>query len=123
MAHFSLCSLSPPQLRDRRTQRSRRSCGGHVVIAATEAERARVVSVNVGMPRDVLWQGKSVRTSIWKTPITGRVWAGRLCLAGDAQADLKGHGGEMRAIMVYQTEAYAFWANELDRDDLSPGHF
>jgi hypothetical protein len=93
------------------------------VIAATEAERARVVSVNVGMPRDVLWQGRSVRTSIWKTPITGRVWAGRLCLKGDAQADLKGHGGEMRAIMVYQTEAYAFWANDLDRDDLSPGHF
>jgi ferredoxin-NADP reductase/MOSC domain-containing protein YiiM len=93
------------------------------VIAATETERARVVSVNVGIPRDVLWQGKSVRTSIWKTPATGRVWAGRLCLTGDAQADLKGHGGEMRAIMVYQTEAYAFWANELDRDDLSPGHF
>ncbi len=65
---------------------------------------ARVVSVNVGMPRDVPWRGKSVRTAIWKRPVEGRVFAGRLNLAGDAQADLAGHGGEQRAVMVYQLE-------------------
>jgi ferredoxin-NADP reductase/MOSC domain-containing protein YiiM/ferredoxin len=82
-----------------------------------------VVSVNVGLPRDVAWQGRTVRTGIWKTPVTGRVFAGRLNLAGDGQGDLAGHGGEQRAMMVYQLESYRYWANYLGRSDLVPGIF
>ena len=58
-----------------------------------------VVSVNVGLPRDVEWNGKTVRTGIWKRPVEGRVFAGRLNLAGDGQGDLAGHGGEHRAVL------------------------
>src|SRR5262249_29175908 len=78
---------------------------------------ATVVSVNVGLPQDVEWQGKTVRTAIWKRPVTGRVLAGRLNLAGDAQADLLGHGGEQRAIMVYQLDSYRYWEQKLGRSD------
>ena len=65
-----------------------------------------VVSINVGLPRNVEWQGKSVRTAIWKQPVHGRVLARRLNLDGDRQADLSGHGGEQRALMVYQLNSY-----------------
>jgi ferredoxin-NADP reductase/MOSC domain-containing protein YiiM/ferredoxin len=82
-----------------------------------------VVSVNVGLPRDVAWQGRTVRTGIWKKPVTGRVFAGRLNLAGDGQGDLAGHGGEQRAMMVYQLESYRYWAEYLGRSDLVPGIF
>jgi hypothetical protein len=58
--------------------------------------------VNVGLPRDVEWQGKLVRTAIWKKSVPGRVMARRLNLDGDGQGDLAGHGGEHRAVMVYQ---------------------
>src|SRR5271156_1768751 len=83
----------------------------------------RVVSVNVGLPRDVPWRGKMVRTAIWKQPVQGRVFAGRLNLTGDGQADLVGHGGEQRALMVYQLESYKYWANYLRRADLTHGIF
>lgn len=82
-----------------------------------------VASVNVGLPRDTPWQGKTVRTSIWKYPVSGRVFAGRLNLAGDAQADLVGHGGEHRAVMVYQLESYRYWAELLRRPDFPYGQF
>ena len=82
-----------------------------------------VVSVNVGLPQDVAWQGRTVRTGIWKKPVTGRVFAGRLNLAGDGQGDLAGHGGEQRAMMVYQLKSYRYWANYLGRSDLVPGIF
>ncbi|MGD0108808.1 MAG: MOSC and FAD-binding oxidoreductase domain-containing protein [Rhodopila sp.] len=82
-----------------------------------------VVSVNVGLPQDVAWQGRTVRTGIWKKPVTGRVFAGTLNLAGDGQGDLAGHGGEQRAMMVYQLESYRYWANYLGRSDLVPGIF
>ena len=82
-----------------------------------------IVSVNVGLPRDVAWQGKTVRTAIWKRPAIGRTFAGRLNLEGDGQADLAGHGGEQRALMVYQLESYRYWANYLGRSDLVPGSF
>ncbi|HVJ53492.1 MAG TPA: MOSC and FAD-binding oxidoreductase domain-containing protein [Aliidongia sp.] len=82
-----------------------------------------VVSVNVGLPRDVEWQGKIVRTGIWKEPVASRVFAGRLNLAGDGQADLSGHGGEQRAIMVYQLDSYRHWAAHLARPDLGYGSF
>jgi ferredoxin-NADP reductase/MOSC domain-containing protein YiiM len=83
----------------------------------------RLVSVNVGMPKNVQWRGKTVYTGIWKTPVEGSVMARRLNLDGDGQGDLAGHGGEQRAVMVYQTESYDFWKTYLGRDDLEPGHF
>jgi ferredoxin-NADP reductase/MOSC domain-containing protein YiiM len=75
------------------------------------------------MPRNVPWAGKAVYTGIWKTPVDGPVMARRLNLDGDGQGDLAGHGGEQRAVMVYQTESYDFWKTYLHRDDLEPGHF
>ena len=83
----------------------------------------RLVSVNVGMPKNVQWRDKTVYTGIWKTPVEGPVMARRLNLDGDGQGDLAGHGGEQRAVMVYQTESYDFWKTYLNRDDLAPGHF
>jgi MOSC domain-containing protein YiiM len=82
-----------------------------------------IVSVNVGLPQDVAWQGRTVRTAIWKKPVMGRIFASRLNLDGDGQGDLGGHGGEQRAIMVYQLESYRYWANYLGRSDLVAGIF
>jgi ferredoxin-NADP reductase/MOSC domain-containing protein YiiM len=84
---------------------------------------SRVVSVNVGMPRDVPWRGRLVRTAIWKRPVDGRVFAGRLNLAGDGQADLDAHGGEQRAVMVYQVDSYRYWSDFLGRSDFETGQF
>jgi MOSC domain-containing protein YiiM len=83
----------------------------------------KLLSVNVGVPREIAWQGKTVRTAIWKRPVAGRIFARRLNLDGDGQADLEGHGGEQRAVMVYQIEAYRYWERELNRDDFEYGQF
>ena len=82
-----------------------------------------VVSVNVGLPRDVQWQGKVVYTAVWKKPISGRVMARRLNIDGDGQGDLGGHGGENRAVMVYQLDSYRYWQNQLKRNDFEYGQF
>jgi MOSC domain-containing protein YiiM len=82
-----------------------------------------VVSINVGLPRDVKWRGKTVRTAIWKQPVNGRVLVTRLNLIGDAQADLSGHGGEQRAVMVYQIASYRYWEKYLRRSDFVYGNF
>ena len=84
---------------------------------------AQLVSVNVGMPKDVPWRGKTVHTGIWKTPVDGPVMVRRLNVDGDGQGDLAGHGGEQRAVMVYQSESYDYWQDYLGRDDLQPGQF
>lgn len=83
----------------------------------------RLVSVNVAMPKNVQWRDRTVYTGIWKTPVEGPVMVRRLNIDGDGQGDLAGHGGEQRAVMVYQTESYEFWKTYLNRDDLEPGHF
>ena len=83
----------------------------------------KLLSVNVGLPREITWQGKLVRTAVWKHPVQGRVFARRLNLDGDGQADLKGHGGEHRAVMVYQLEAYRYWEREFGRNDFEYGQF
>ncbi len=83
----------------------------------------RVISVNVGQPREIPWRGQMVRTSVYKTPVAGRVQARKLNLDGDAQADLVGHGGEHRAVMVYQAESYKYWAETLQRNDFVYGQF
>jgi hypothetical protein len=82
----------------------------------------RLLSVNVGLPRDVTWNGKTVRTAIWKTPVVGRQMVRKLDVVGDAQADLAGHGGEQRAVFVYQMDAYQFWELFLGRKDFIFGH-
>jgi ferredoxin-NADP reductase/MOSC domain-containing protein YiiM len=82
-----------------------------------------LLSVNVGLPRDVPWQGKTVHTGIWKEPVRGPVMARRLNIDGDGQGDLKGHGGEQRATLVYQIESYRHWQKHFGRDDFSYGQF
>jgi MOSC domain-containing protein YiiM len=84
---------------------------------------ARLLSVNVGIPRDVAWRGRTVFTSVWKAPIAGRCMARRLDLEGDRQGDLAGHGGEQRAVLVYQTASYRHWEAQLGRRDFAPGQF
>jgi ferredoxin-NADP reductase/MOSC domain-containing protein YiiM/ferredoxin len=84
---------------------------------------ATLLSVNVGMPRDVPWHGATVHTGVWKAPVTGPRMVRRLNIDGDGQGDLAGHGGEQRAVLVYQIESYRYWQKELGRDDLAHGHF
>jgi MOSC domain-containing protein YiiM/ferredoxin-NADP reductase len=84
---------------------------------------ARLLSVNVGLPRDIAWKGRTVHTGIWKDPVPGRCRAGRLNLEGDGQGDLAGHGGEQRAVFVYQIESYRHWERQLKRTGLVPGQF
>src|SRR5437588_139199 len=83
----------------------------------------RLLSVNVGLPRDVTWKGKTVHTAIWKSPADGRRMVRKLNLDGDAQGDLAGHGGEQRAVFVYQTESYRYWQEQLRRNDFVHGQF
>ena len=77
-----------------------------------------VVSVNVGGPREIEWRGKIVRTSIWKTPVDGSVRVATLNLDGDAQSDLRVHGGPEKAVYAYPSEHYEFWRRELNLDSL-----
>jgi len=84
---------------------------------------ARLLSVNVGLPRDIEWKGRIVRTGIWKIPVHGRCRVGRLNLDGDGQGDLGGHGGEQRAVFVYQIESYRYWQEQLNRTDFVHGQF
>ncbi|MFI1538168.1 MOSC domain-containing protein [Streptomyces anandii] len=84
---------------------------------------ATLLSVNVGMPKDVSWQGRTVRTGAWKSPVHGPRMVRRLNVEGDGQGDLAGHGGEMRAALVYQSQSYAYWRDRLGRDDLVHGMF
>lgn len=82
-----------------------------------------LLSVNVGMPRNVSWQGRTVYTGVWKYPVHGPVMARRLNLDGDGQGDTAGHGGEQRAVLAYQIDSYRHWQRHLGRDDLEYGHF
>ena len=76
---------------------------------------ARLLSVNVGLPKDIDWRGKTVHTAIWKEPVQGRRAVRRLNIDGDGQGDLAGHGGEHRAVMVYQIDSYRYWERHFDR--------
>src|SRR5271168_4578397 len=84
---------------------------------------ARLLSVNVGLPRDVVWKERTVHTGVWKNPVAGRCRVGRLNLEGDGQGDLAGHGGEHRAVFVYQIESYRYWQEQLKRSDFIFGQF
>jgi ferredoxin-NADP reductase/MOSC domain-containing protein YiiM/ferredoxin len=82
-----------------------------------------LVSVNVGMPKEVPWQGRTVFTGVFKDPVTGPRHVGKLNIEGDGQGDLAGHGGEMRAVFVYQIDSYRYWERELGRNDFVYGQF
>jgi ferredoxin-NADP reductase/MOSC domain-containing protein YiiM len=84
---------------------------------------ATLVSVNVGLPKNVAWNGRTVYTGVWKQPVVGPRMVRRLNVDGDGQGDLGGHGGENRAVLVYQLDSYRYWSDKLHRDDLQPGHF
>jgi MOSC domain-containing protein YiiM len=83
----------------------------------------KLISVNVGLPRDINWRGNEVRTSIWKEPVEGRVRAAKLNLEGDRQSDLSVHGGIDKAIYVYPSEHYPYWRSRLGDPNLSWGAF
>ena len=83
----------------------------------------RLVSVNVGMPRDVSWNGRTVFTGVFKEPVVGPRHVSALNVDGDGQGDRAGHGGEQRAVFVYQLDSYRHWERELKRDDFVYGQF
>lgn len=83
----------------------------------------KIVSVNVGLPREVIWKGMNVATGIFKTPVDGPVHIGQLNLAGDKQADLTVHGGADKAVYAYPAEHYEYWRRELPGTTLSWGQF
>jgi ferredoxin-NADP reductase/MOSC domain-containing protein YiiM len=83
----------------------------------------RLLSVNVGLPRDLTWQGRTVHTAIWKAPVEGPRMVRRLNVDGDGQGDLTGHGGERRAVFVYQVDSYRYWQKQLGRNDFAYGQF
>ncbi len=82
-----------------------------------------LISVNVGMPKDVSWQGKTVFTGVFKDAVTGPRRVRKLNVDGDGQGDLAGHGGEQRAVFVYQLGSYRYWERELGREDFVYGQF
>jgi ferredoxin-NADP reductase/MOSC domain-containing protein YiiM/ferredoxin len=82
-----------------------------------------LLSVNIGMPKDVPWQGKTVFTGVFKDPVTCPRRVRKLNIEGDGQGDLAGHGGEQRAVFVYQIDSYRYWERELGRDDFVYGQF
>ncbi len=92
-------------------------------MVTPEQQAGTLLSVNVGMPQDVTWHGKTVHTAVWKRPVAGRQTVRRLNIDGDGQGDLAGHGGEQRAVFVYQIESYRYWQEQLGRDDFTWGQF
>ena len=86
-------------------------------------EALKILSVNVGLLREVEWHHRRVLTSIWKTPVEGRVHVGWLDLDGDQQSDLSVHGGKDKAVYLYPSEHYPYWRDQLPGVDLPPGAF
>jgi MOSC domain-containing protein YiiM/ferredoxin len=90
---------------------------------SSEAVAGKLVSVNVGLPREISWKGRTVRTAIWKEAVRGPRTVRRLNIDGDCQGDLLGHGGEQRAVFVYQVDSYRYWQRQFGRDDFTFGQF
>jgi ferredoxin-NADP reductase/MOSC domain-containing protein YiiM len=95
--------------------------GAELVIM--ERRAGRLLSVNVGLPQDVSWRGRTVHTAVWKRPVAGPRMVRQLNIDGDGQGDLAGHGGEHRAVFVYQIDSYRYWQAQLGRDDFTYGQF
>src|SRR4051794_27680228 len=91
--------------------------------AAGAGPAGTLLSVNVGMPKEVPWQGKSVFTGVYKDPVSGPCRVRKLNVDGDGQGDVGGHGGEQRAVFVYQIDSYRHWEQELGRSDFVYGQF
>ena len=83
----------------------------------------KIVSVNTGLPREVLWHGQVVTTGIFKEPVEGRIAVRKLNLDGDRQADLTVHGGEYKAVYCYPVAHYQYWRQELPGRQLPMGMF
>jgi len=94
-----------------------------VTDATSVVVAGRLVSLNVGGPRDVPWEGKTVRTAIWKEPVDGPRMVRRINIDGDDQADRAAHGGEHRAVYVYQLDSYRYWEQQLGRSGFAYGEF
>jgi ferredoxin-NADP reductase/MOSC domain-containing protein YiiM len=92
-------------------------------VVTSGRQAGSLLSVNVGLPQDVTWHGRTVHTAVWKKPVTGPAMVRRLNIDGDGQGDLAGHGGEQRAVFVYQIESYKYWQDQLGRDDFTYGQF
>jgi ferredoxin-NADP reductase/MOSC domain-containing protein YiiM len=88
-----------------------------------QATAGRLLSVNVGLPKDVQWRGRTVRTGVWKAPVAGPRMVRTLNIDGDGQGDLQGHGGWQRAVLVYQRDSLEYWRRELGRDGVEFGQF
>ena len=84
---------------------------------------SRLLALCVGLPCEHTWRGRIVRTGVWKEPVVGRRMVRRLNIDGDGQGDLQGHGGEQRAVLVYQLESYRYWERELGRSEFAFGQF
>lgn len=84
---------------------------------------ASLLSVNVGMPKDVAWQGRMVHTGIFKSPVSGSVMVRKLNIDGDGQGDLNGHGGEQRAVLVYQIDSIRYWQHYFGHTGFEFGQF
>src|SRR5580692_2913640 len=84
---------------------------------------SRLLALCVGLPREHSWRGRTVRTGVWKEPVVERRMVRRLNIDGDGQGDLEGHGGERRAVLVYQLESYRYWERELGRPEFAFGQF
>src|SRR5262245_20863779 len=107
---------------DAQCQKTRATFPGYA-LATSGSDMARLLSVNVGLPRDIEWKDRTVHTGVWKNPVRGRCRVGRLNLDGDGQGDLAGHGGEQRAVLVYQIGSYRYWQERLKRTDFTHGQF
>jgi hypothetical protein len=83
----------------------------------------KVLSINVSLPKEVDWHGRKITTSIFKTPVEGRRHVGKLNIEGDGQSDLQAHGGEHRALFIYQKDSYDYWKKELGLAHLHYGQF
>jgi hypothetical protein len=117
-----VCRALFPEFGERETidQCARFSRASRDALAEEKAKvAARLLSVNVGLPRDIAWQGKTVHTGVWKAAVRGPRLVRRLNVDGDGQGDLAGHGGEHRAVFVYQIDFYRYWESELGRNDFT----
>src|ERR1041385_2813583 len=93
------------------------------ISAMVPCMSGRLVALSVGKPREVAWEGKTVRTAIWKQAVEGPRMGRRINIDGDDQADRLAHGGEHRAVFVYQLDSYRYWERELGRSDFTYGQF
>ena len=83
----------------------------------------KLISVNVSQPKEIVHNGQTIKTGIFKEPVSGRTMMRRLNLDGDGQGDPTVHGGVHKAVYVYPIEHYDYWKQELGRDDLTYGKF